>query len=67
MSTWAVTRCGEPEYALTATFTSMADETIEGRSSYYVCSYELTSLANRTILWTGSYEIQKKAVRGFLD
>jgi hypothetical protein len=56
-----------PEYALTATFTSLADENTAGRSSYYVCSYQLTSLQDRSVLWTSSYEVQKKAVRGFLD
>jgi hypothetical protein len=56
-----------PEYALTATFTSMADENQQGRSSYYVCSFELTNLQTRTLLWSDKYEVQKKAVRGFLD
>jgi PBP1b-binding outer membrane lipoprotein LpoB len=56
-----------PKYALTATFTSMAEENAQGRSSFYVCSYQLTNLQDRTVLWTGSYEVQKKAVRGFLD
>jgi PBP1b-binding outer membrane lipoprotein LpoB len=56
-----------PEYALTATFTSLADENSQGRSSYYVCVYDLTNLQTRDVLWTGSYEVQKKAVKGFLD
>jgi hypothetical protein len=56
-----------PEYALQAKFTSLADENKRGRTSYYVCSYELTSLADRTVLWRGSYEVKKVAVRGFLD
>jgi len=56
-----------PDYALTATFTSLADENETGRTSYYVCTYELTNLMNRTILWSGSYEVQKKAVKGFMD
>jgi PBP1b-binding outer membrane lipoprotein LpoB len=56
-----------PEYSLTATFTSLADENSQGRSSYYVCVYDLTNLQTRDVLWTGSYEVQKKAVKGFLD
>ena len=54
-------------HALTATFTSLADENSQGRSSYYVCVYDLTNLQTRDVLWTGSYEVQKKAVKGFLD
>jgi hypothetical protein len=56
-----------PEYSLTSRFTSLADETKRGRTSYYVCAYELTNLADRTMLWRGSYEVKKVAVRGFLD
>ncbi len=56
-----------PQYALTATFTSVAHETAGGRSDYYVCNYSLTNLGDRTLLWTKSYEVQKRAVRGFLD
>ena len=56
-----------PGYALTATFTSLAHENDGGRSDYYVCNYSLTNLADRTVLWTKSYEVQKRAVRGFLD
>jgi hypothetical protein len=57
----------QPEYALTSRFTSLSDETRRGRTSYYVCAYELTDLADRTVLWRGSYEVKKVAVRGFLD
>jgi hypothetical protein len=56
-----------PEYALTAIFTSLANETDQSRNSYYVCNYELRSLKDRSILWSKSYEVQKKAVKGFLD
>ena len=56
-----------PGYALTATFTSLAQENEQGRDDYYVCNYALTNLADRTVLWTKSYEVQKRAVRGFLD
>ena len=54
----------DPRYALTATFTSLAHETAGGRTDYYVCNYALTNLADRTVLWTRSYEVQKRAVRG---
>jgi hypothetical protein len=56
-----------PEYALTATFSSLASEDPTRRSAYYLCVYELTDLANRNVLWTGSYEVKKLAVKGFLD
>jgi hypothetical protein len=56
-----------PEYALTATFTSLAEENAQGRNAYYVCSYQLTDLQDRSVLWTSSYEVKKQAVRGFLD
>ena len=56
-----------PEYALTAVFTSLANENEHGRTDYYVCTYNLTSLADRTVLWTKAYEVQKRAVKGFLD
>jgi PBP1b-binding outer membrane lipoprotein LpoB len=56
-----------PEYALTARFSSLADEHRKGRSSYYLCVFELTNLQTRTVLWSGSYEVKKTAVRTFLD
>ena len=56
-----------PEYALIATFTSMANENDQTRSDFYVCNYSLQSLADRTVLWTKSYHVQKRAVKGFLD
>ena len=56
-----------PQYALTATFTSIARETAGGRDDYYVCNYQLANLADRTVLWTKAYEVQKRAVKGFLD
>jgi hypothetical protein len=56
-----------PQYALTAKFSSLTDENSHGRSSYYLCVYELTDLSHRDVLWTGSYEVKKTAVRGFLD
>ena len=56
-----------PDYSLTAVFTSLADEDAKHRSSYYVCRYELADLKDRSVLWTGAYEVKKVAVKGFLD
>lgn len=56
-----------PQYALTATFRSLTNEDPHRRSAYYLCVYELTNLHDRTVLWTGSYEVKKSAVKGFLD
>ena len=57
----------DPQYALTAIFSSLTDESSKGRSSYYLCVYELTNLQDRTVLWTDKYEVRKRAVKGFLD
>jgi hypothetical protein len=57
----------QPEYALTAKFSSLGNEDQKHRSSYYLCVYDLTSLTDRTVLWTGSYEVKKVAVKGFGD
>lgn len=56
-----------PDYALNAIFTSMTKEDADKRSAYYLCTYQLTNLKDRTILWTGKYELRKIAVKGFLD
>jgi hypothetical protein len=56
-----------PQYALTARFSSLTSETAKNRSSYYLCNFQLTDLQNRTILWTGSYEVKKQAVKEMLD
>ncbi len=56
-----------PQYALTAKFSSLTTETKKGRSAYYLCTYELTDLMHRDVLWTDKYEVKKTAVRGFLD
>jgi hypothetical protein len=56
-----------PDYSLSAVFSSLADEDAKHRSSYYVCRYELTDLRDRTVLWTGSYDVRKVAVKGFGD
>lgn len=57
----------QPEYALTAIFSSLADENAKRRTSAYLCVYQLTSLKDGTLLWTDKYEVQKKAVKKFLD
>ncbi len=57
----------DPDYALTATFHSLSDENRAGRTSYYLCVYDLTDLRSRQQLWSGRYEIRKSAVRQFLD
>ena len=57
----------QPEYALHAVFSSLADEDRKRRTSYYLCRYELTDLRDRTVLWTEAYEVKKVAVKGFGD
>jgi hypothetical protein len=57
----------DPKYALTATFSSLTDESSRRRTSYYLCVYELTNLEDRSILWTDRYEVKKTTVKGFLD
>ena len=56
-----------PEYSLSAVFSSLTDENSDRRSSYYLCRYELTNLADRTVLWSGSYDVKKIAIKGFGD
>lgn len=53
-----------PQFALTATFSSLTDEDRKRRSAYYLCVYELTDLDGRTVLWSGRYEVKKIAVKG---
>ncbi len=57
----------QPEYALTAIFSSLGEENRKRREQFYVCVFELTNIQDRTLLWSGSYEIKKEAVRDFLD
>lgn len=57
----------QPRYALVAIFHSLTSESRDQRSSAYLCTYQLSNLVDRTILWTGSYEVKKVAVKGFLD
>jgi len=56
-----------PQYALTARFSTLTSEDAKRRSAYYLCRYELTDLGDRTVLWTGAYELKKNVVKGFLD
>lgn len=57
----------QPEYALTARFSSLADESSKRRTAAYLCVYELTSLKDGSLLWSDKYEVQKTAVKKFLD
>jgi hypothetical protein len=56
-----------PQYALTAKFSTLTHEDNKRRSAYYLCVYELTDLSHRRVLWTDKYEVKKNAVKGFLD
>jgi len=57
----------QPRYALTSIFSSLTKEDPKRRSAYYLCEYQLTDLGSGNLLWTGSYEVKKIAVRKFLD
>lgn len=57
----------QPRYALVPVFSSLTSENRDQRSSAYLCTYQLSNLVDRTILWTGSYEVKKVAVKGLLD
>ena len=57
----------QPIYALVPEFHSLTTENRDRRSSAYLCTYQLSNLVDRTILWTGSYEVKKVAVKSFLD
>jgi len=57
----------QPEYSLTARFSSITKESSKSRSLYYLCTYTLNDINGGTLLWTGSYEVKKSAVKGFLD
>jgi PBP1b-binding outer membrane lipoprotein LpoB len=57
----------DPQYALTAVFTSLTHENAHGRSDFYVCSYELSDLQTRAVIWSDSYKVKKSAIKGFLD
>ena len=57
----------QPQYALTARFSSITDESSRRRTAYYLCAYVLTDLDNGQVLWTDRYEVKKTVVKGFLD
>ncbi len=57
----------QPRYALTSIFSSLTKEDMKRRSAYYLCEYQLSDLAGGNLLWSGSYEVKKIAVRKFLD
>ena len=57
----------DPRFALQARFSSLTDESSKRRTSYYLCVYELLDLETRNVLWAGTYEVKKTAVKGFLD
>jgi hypothetical protein len=57
----------QPRYALTSIFSSLTKEDVKRRSAYYLCEYQLTDLSGGNLLWSGSYEVKKIAVRKFLD
>lgn len=56
-----------PAYALTAVFSSLSDESSKRRTDFYICTYELSGLQNRNVIWSDSYKVKKTAVKGFLD
>ena len=56
-----------PDYALTAYFRTLTNENSHERSSSYLCVYELSNLKDRSVIWTDKYEVDKSAVKGFLD
>lgn len=56
-----------PRYALWAHFHSLTKENSKGRSSAYLCVFELTDLDHRNQLWQDSYQVKKSAAKGFLD
>jgi len=57
----------QPEFALTATFSTLTKVDAERRSTYYLCTYEMTDLKSGDVLWADKYELKKIAVKGFLD
>lgn len=57
----------QPRYALHARFQTLTKDSRDRRSVYYLCVYEITDISNRVSLWTGSYEMKKAVVKGFLD
>ena len=52
-----------PDYALTAIFSSLSQESSKGRSDFYLCRYELSNLQTRNLLWSDTYKVKKTAVK----
>lgn len=57
----------QPQYALTARFSSLTDESSKRRTAAHLCVYNLTNIATGELIWTDRYEVKKTAVKGFLD
>lgn len=57
----------QPQFALTATFRSLTDETRHKRTSYFLCVYELTRLDNGVVVWSDKYEVKKQIFKDMFD
>ncbi len=57
----------QPEYALTARFSSLTEESQKRRTAAYLCVYFLTNLKTGEQVWTDRYEVKKTSVKGMLD
>lgn len=57
----------DPNYALVATFRSLASDDKRGRSAFYQAIFQLTDLLERDVLWIDSYTVKKSATKNFLD
>jgi PBP1b-binding outer membrane lipoprotein LpoB len=53
----------QPQYALTARFTSLTDESSARRTAAYLCVYQLTSIRTGAVIWTDKYEVKKTALK----
>lgn len=56
-----------PEYALTGRFYAQTNASSKQRSDNYLCTYQLTNLANGLILWENTYETKKHIKKDMLD
>ncbi len=57
----------QPDYYLTATFSTLTHDNGDRRSVYFLCAYELSDIKSGSVLWTGKYEVKKATSKGFLD
>jgi PBP1b-binding outer membrane lipoprotein LpoB len=57
----------QPRYALTAIFSTLRKDSQKDQSVYYLCTFELTNLENRQVLWSDKHEVKKRVVKEFLD